>query len=252
MKRKIGVAASLALIAAGAFATGALAQCDQGFYIKFDADAFAFESNYTPATFHSAAGSQVVVVGKVSLFCAPFADLDASDPGREYTFIWAGMTSTGSLHTPIAGGGTYHRTDYNSGVFRIYEDLTPDAPTAAGGMPPNPPNATVPANFTDGTLILEGNIFNFYTTITRFSNGNFATAFRGDYQFTGPIGGTYYARVAGQLQNILGGLWCAEGTANGLCDLPDGYSSHPNGKFDGPPPVPVQATTWGAIKQMYR
>ena len=97
MKRKIGVAASLALIVAGAFATGAFAQCDQGFYIKFDENAFAFESNYNPATFVSAAGSQIVVVGKVSLFCAPFADLDASDPGKEYTFIWAGMTSIGTV-----------------------------------------------------------------------------------------------------------------------------------------------------------
>jgi len=252
MKRKIGVAASLALIAAGAFATGAIAQCDQGFYFKFDADAFAFESNYNPATFHSAPGSQLVVVGKVSLFCAPFADLDATDPTKEYTMVWAGMTSIGSTHVPIAGGATRHQTDYNSGVFQIYEDSPPDAPTALGGMPPAPPNAAVPANFTDGTKILEGNIYNFVTTVTRFSNGNFATSFRGDYQFTGPIGGTYFERVGGNLQQILGGVWCAQGTANGLCGLPAGYSSHPNGKFDGPPVVPVNATTWGAIKQIYR
>jgi hypothetical protein len=252
MKRKIGVAASLALIAAGAFATGAFAQCDQGFYFKFDADAFAFESNYTPATFTSAAGSQLVVVGKVSLFCAPFADLDASDPTKEYTFIWAGMTSIGTTHVPIAGGATRHQTDYNSGVFHIYSDSPPDAPTAAGGMPPNPPNATVPNNFFNGTLVIEGNLFNFVTTVTRFSNGNFATSFRGDYQFTGPIGGTYFDRVDGQLQNVMGGTWCAQGTANGLCDLPTGYSAHPNGKFDGPPPVSASKTTWGAIKQTYR
>ena len=251
MKRKIGVAASLALIAAGAFATGAFAQCDQGMQIKFDENAFAFESNYNPATFVSAPGSQIVVVGKVSLFCAPFADLDASDPSKEYTFIWAGMTSTGTVTTPIAGGGTYRRTDYNSGVFTIYEDLSPDAPTPAT-LAPNPPNAQVPSAYVDGNVILEGNIFNFYTTVTRFVNGNFATAFRSDYQFTGPVGGTYFNRVSGQLQAILGGLWCAEGTANGLCDLPNGYSSHPNGKWDGPQPVPTQATTWGAIKQMYR
>jgi hypothetical protein len=252
MKRKIGVAAALALIAAGAFATGAFAQCFEGFYFKFDADCFAFEDNYTPATFHSAPGSQLVVVGKVSQFCAPFADLDASDPAKEYTFIWAGMTSTGSTHVPIAGGATRHQTDYNSGVFLIYEDTSVDAPTATGGMPPSPPNGTVPSSFVDGTEILSGTLFNFVTTVTRFSNGTFATSFRGDYQFTGPVGGTYYSRVAGSLPDVMGGLWCAEGTANGLCDLPAGYSSHPNGKFDGPPVTPTSATTWGAIKQMYR
>ena len=251
MKRKIGVAASLALIAAGAFATGAFAQCDQGFYFKFDADCFAFESNYNPATFNSAAGSQLVVVGKMSLFCAPFADLDASDPTKEYTFVWAGMTSIGTTHTPIAGGATRHQTDYNSGVFTIYQDSSPDAPGAAL-MPANPPNATVPTNFIDGTPILEGNIFNFVNTVTRFVNGNFATSFRGDYQFTGPVGGTYFERVGGQLQNVFGGTWCAQGTANGLCPLPTGYSAHPTGKFDGPPPVPTTKTTWGAIKQTYR
>ena len=253
MKRKIGLAASLALLAATALVGSASAQCSTDPLIKFDADAFAYESNYNPATYISSAGSSLNVVGIVSLFGGALSDLNAADPAKEYTFLWTGLTSAGTVGpTPIAGGATRWQTTYTGGTFRIYEGTPRNAPTAAGGMPPNPPNATVPANFTDGTLILEGSIPTLVTTVTRFSNGSFSGSFRVDpYSFTGPIGGTYYNRVQGT-SCVLGGLWCVTGASGGQCSNPAGYSAHPNGKWDGPPPVEVSSSTWGAIKQLYR
>jgi hypothetical protein len=251
MKRKIGMVALLTLMTIGALATTALAQCGTGVLLKWDGNAFAYESSYNAATFHSDPGSQLVVVGKITLFCSPFQDLDTSDPTREYTFLWAGLTSAGTLHNPVAGGGTRHQTDYGSGVFFIYEDTSPDTP-GENSMPPNPPNAQVPSTYVDGTLILEGNLTNFQTTVTRFNNGNFATSFLANYQFTGPALSPYYQRIQGSLADQAQGTWCATGSANGLCGIPAGYSAHPNGKFDQPPPTPTQTSTWGSIKQLYR
>jgi hypothetical protein len=248
----------LALITAGAFATTALAQCESGFYIKWDADAFAYEDNYNPATFISSPGSQLVVVGIVSQFCAPFQDLDASDPTTEYTFVFAGLTSAGTVVTNLGPAATKFQTDYGQGVFLIFQDTPRDAPDHTT-MPPNPPVAgVVPDRFIDGTAILQGDLYNFVTTVTRSNNGpgttddTFVTSFRANYQFTGPGASIYYQRVQGSLQDIVGGAWCAKGTNGGLCDIPEGYSSHPNGKFDGPPVTAVRSSTWGAIKQTYR
>jgi hypothetical protein len=251
MKRKIGLAASLALLAATALTGSASAQCSTAL-IDFDA-ALAYESNYNVATYISTAGSQLNAAGVVAVFGGALADLDANDPTKEYTFVWTGLTSAGTVGpTPIAGGATRWQTNYTGGTFQIYEGSPRNAPTNTADFAPNPPNAMVPANFTDGTLILEGTIPTLVTTVTRFSNGVFSGSFRVDpYTFTGPVGGTYYNRVIGA-SCLLGGLWCVSGAANGQCTNPTGYSAHPNGKWDGPPPVEVESSTWGAIKQLYR
>ena len=251
MKRQIGVAMLVALTALTSLASGALAQCTTGMLIKWDENGFAYETLYNPNTFISSATSQLVVVGKVSAFCQMLIGLDATDPTKEYTYIFSGLTSAGTVGpTAIAGGSTRWTTNYGNGQFFIYEDNSPDAPNPVA-MPASPPNATVPANYTDGTVILSGNIVNFSTTITRFSTGSYATSFRGDFAFTG---GTLFNLVGPEF-GLLTGLWCANDDAApgvlGLCDLPTGYSSHPNGKFDQPS-TPAQTSTWGAIKQLYR
>lgn len=248
MKRKIGAAMLTGLLALAGFTHTASAQCGSGLLIKFDADAFAYETNYTAATFNSAAGSQLNVVGIVSVFCSPLNGLNPSDPAKEYTFIFTNLTSAGTVTTPLAGGSTRYQTNYGNGTFALYEGSPRNAPTAAGGMPPNPPNADVPSKFTDGTLILSGTLTNFITTITKFSTGTYSTSFRSDYQFTG---GTMYNLVSNTGTGLLSGVWCAAGSSTGLCTLPAGYSSHPNGKFDQPT-TNSQSSTWGAIKQLYR
>lgn len=248
MKSKIGVAALLGLMAFGLLATTAAAQCTgtyPGPMIKFDADCFAYETNYTPATFTSAAGSQLTVVGLVSLFCSPFTDLNPADPTTEYTFVWDNLTSLGTVAAP-ALGGTKYTTKYVGGGFRIYAGTPRNAPTAA--TLPALPSALVPATFMDGTLILQGSLDTLTTIVTRTSIGTYSGTFRATYLFTG---GTLFYRV-GNGTDLLSGAWCAAGSGVGLCSLPAGWSAHPNGKWDMPITTPALPSTWGAIKQLYR
>jgi hypothetical protein len=245
MKNKFAVAVTTGLLALGAVAPLAHAQnCSPGGMIEFDANAFAYESIYNPATLISSAGSQLNVVAIISLWCSPFQDLDASDPTKEYTLLLTGLTSAGTVTTPV-GPFTFYDTDYTGGTFAIYEGAPRNAPLA-GAMPVNPPNATVPANFVDGTLILNGTLANFRTSLSRLGAGDPNGSFRADYTFTGPAAGTYFTRVQGSGPGVLQGNWCVVGDC-----VPQGYSAHPNGKFDVPPTA-TRSSTWGTIKQLYR
>lgn len=249
MKSKLGMAV-MVLMAASAFATSAHAQCGTGPIIEFDNNTWSYESNYDIPNFHSNPGSQLSVVGKITLFCTPFADLNASDPTKEYTLLLTNLVSNGTVHTVVFGTGMKHETLYSGGDFLIYEDTTPDAPTLAT-LSPNPPNAQVPARFVDGSIILSGSLSGFDVTVTRQPTGSYNHSFRANYQFTGPVAGTYYNRVVGTGQGLLNGTWCHSGSANGLCALPAGYTAQPNGKFDLPTTA-AQTSTWGNIKQLYR
>jgi FtsP/CotA-like multicopper oxidase with cupredoxin domain len=242
MKRKIGVAVVLGLLALGAIAPNVSAQCGTGPMIDWDANSFAYETNYNSATLMSAPGSSLTVVGIVNLFCSPLAFLDPNDPTKEYTFVFSGLTSGGTVMSSPFPGLTVWATDYTGGTFAIYEGAPRNAPVA-GAMPINPPNASVPALFQDGTVILSGTLANFHTEITQQGTNAPVGSFTSDYTFTG---GTLGGLFAGTGTGYLSGLWCVSG-----CQIQAGYSAHPDGKFDMPP-TPAQASTWGTIKTLYR
>lgn len=252
MKRTIGVAALLGLLATGAFASLASAQCGtlgSGLLISFNNnDVFAYETAYDNTTNMSTLGSQLTVVGFVNLFCAPLADQDATDPSKEYTFIWNAMSAGTVGPSPFGISGSKWDTDYMNGTFTIYMGSPRNAPTAAT-LPPSPPNATVPITFTDGTAILTGTFNNpLHVTVTKGSTGNYSGSFNGTYQFTG---GTLFGRVGNAPSNV-NGLWCPAGSGSGHCTMPAGYSAHPNGKWDSPSSTPANVTTWGSIQALYR
>ena len=263
MKSKIGVAAVLGFMATALLATVAGAACNPpgdlaGVMIKFDNDAWAYETAYTPSTFMSAVGSQLTVVGLVSVFCTPFADLNPLDLNTEYTFVWDGLTSLGTFSEPYLGG-TRYTTKYVGGSFRIYAGSPRNAPTAAT-LPALPAPAVVPAAFVDGTMILGGVMDTLSVIFRRNSLGNYSGSFRTNYQSTG---GTLYGRVDNTV-NLLSGAWCPatppappglgmqSALVIGLCDLPTGWSAHHNGKWDTPISVRVAPSTWGMIKTLYR
>lgn len=260
MKSKIGVPAAIGLLATALLATAAAAQCmppgdNPGVMIKFDADAFAYETAYTPATFTSAAGSQLTVVGIVSVFCNPFSDLNPADPSTEYTFIWDGLTSVGTTYKTVGASGMQYTSRYVGGGFRIYAGSPRNAPTAAT-LPALPAPGVVPDAFTDGTMILGGVMSDtLFVIVTRSSIGSYTNSFRANYQCTG---GTLYDRV-GNAISLISGAWCAVPPNNpdppyptGTCQLPVGWSAHPNGKWDVPVTVPALRSTWGKVKTMYR
>jgi hypothetical protein len=238
MKKMIGVAVILGLLAAGTsttvFAQGA---CGTGQIIDWDANGFTWETPANPVNNVSPAGNSLHLVALVNLFCAPFADLDPNDPTTEYTIVFSGLTSTGTT-IPVSGFTTVWNTDYGSGTFAIYAGSPRNAPIYP--IPP-PGGGVVPDNYQDGVVILSGTLANFRTQITKSGSNPANGSFRSDYTFTG---GTLYSRVAGTGVGLLHGLW-------NLTSPPAGYSAHPDGKFDNPPTA-VRPSTWGAIKQLYK
>jgi hypothetical protein len=256
MKKSIGVAGLVALLALGASTPAALAQCGGQLLIKFDADCFSYESNAVlsplqggTGAYMSNAGSQLTVVGLITLFCAPLNGNVPNLPATEYSFVWSGMAAAAATTSvPFAGTGTKWDTDYTPGTFSIYEDSPADAPRATTPMPINPPNGTVPVNFADGTLILSGTISSLHVTVTRSNNlasAIWGGSFLANYAFTG---GTQFPLVAGSGTNSLNGQWCGKYPSG--C-TPEGYTGHPNGKFDFAV-TETKTSTWGTIKQLYR
>jgi len=243
MKKIYGVAAVLALLTVGV-ATSAFAQCGTGVMIKFDADAFAYETNYTPGTYNSAIGSQLSIVGLVSYFCAPMAALDPSDPNTEYSFYITSLTSGGTQVFGPFGGTTFYETDYAGGTFEIHEGSPENAPTAAGGMPALP-SVLVPATFIDGPVVLSGTFSNFHTSVS-VNGANINGSFIADYVASG---GSYFGAVGNGSAKFQGN-WCVVPAPTGC--VPATYSAHPNGKWDTPPTTAATSTTWGSIKQLYR
>jgi hypothetical protein len=245
MKKIIGVAAVAAILATGA-ATSALAQCGTGVMIKFDADAFAYETSYVNATYHSNPGSTLSMVGIVDLFCAPFLDLDPNDPTTEYTFYITGLTSAGTV-VSLNGPTTNYSTSYSGGTWEIHAGSPRNAPTAAGM--PALPSAQVPGNFTDGPVILSGTLSGFNTNIsvtvvgpTTITNGSFLASYV-------TTGGTLQGRV-GSGSAAFQGNWCPTMQPTGC--TPATYSAHPNGKWDTPGTTATLPNTWGRMKLLYR
>jgi hypothetical protein len=252
MKSKIWVAAALGLLATSLSAPVATAQCGSypGMMIKFDGDAWAYETAYNAATLTSTAGSQLTVVGTVSVFCFPFADLNPADTNTEYTFIWDGLVSQGTTSAAYLGTGTRYTTSYVGGNFRIYAGSPRNAPSVS--PPALPASGVVPNAFVDGSMILSGGMGPLAVVVTRLPTGNYSGSFRADYWNTG---GTLFDRV-GDATSLLTGGWCAVPPISpspiGTCSLAAGWSAHPYGKWDMPSTVPTLPSTWGTIKTLYR
>jgi len=274
MKRKIGVAALMAVMALGALTPAAFAQCTN-ILIKFDADCFAYETDaFLSAVqpdgnqaWKSNIGSQLTVVGLATLFCSPLnslvPDLTNPDPNqrKEYSFVWTGLTASGPLVNPpgspatsettVGGTGKRWVTNYSGGHFYIYENQPADAPREGTPMPANPPNATVPANFQNGTLILEGPLNGLTVSSLRSGANVWSGTFTTTYSFTGGtmfnstvlVGWNYGAGLP------LQGNWCLKYPSG--C-TPQGYTGHADGQWLPASPTVVKHSTWGAIKELYR
>ncbi len=186
-------------------------------------------------------GSTLFVVGTVSAFGPPLSFLNANDPTKDYTFYLYGMTSLGTTSTPVPPLGTAYVTTYTTGTIELYEGTPRDAAFA-----PNPPNASVPSTFTNGTLILSGTIDNLYTQTNDFSNFSTGNA-EGKITWTG---GTLLPFM-GQ-----GGHPCPSLFTGGLSWAPGvvipGYLFLHDGKIDLDCPTPARTSTWGRIKTLYK
>ena len=250
MKRTIGVAALLGLLLAGALATSAQAQCGTGPMIILNTATFAYETpNPVVFPYVSPVGNSLTVVGLVQKFCSPFLDLNTgpsqtatASPDTEYTVVYSGLTSLGTS-TNLIGSTYIYTTNYTTGSFYIYQNNPRNAPTSAAAMPGSPPNAAVPTNYQDGTLILTGTLANFRVTVTQTGTNAPNGSHRADATFTG---GTLYSRVQNTGTTLEQGNWCV----NGCLPPAGGYSAQLDGVFNTPA-TPAHNSTWGAIKLLY-
>ena len=227
--------AAVALLACAAVATshaGPIIDWDPAFFYVDPAGA-------TPT--NSPPGTQLFIVGNVSVFGPPLNFLNANDPTKDYTFYIYGLTSLGTTPTPVPPLGTAYLASYDSGVFELYEGTPRDA-----AFDPNPPNANVPSTFTNGKLLLSGTIDNFYTQTNNFSGFQTGNA-EGTITWTGGNLLSYVTEGGESCPTLFtGGLSWADGV------MPEGYLFRHDGKVDLDCPTPARTSTWGKIKTLYR
>ncbi len=246
MKRIIGLAATIAVLATATLVPLANAQCVSGtgtnILLKWDANGFSYEGPNAYTGYVSPAGNVLTNVLAVSLFCSPLAGLDPNDPAKEYTMVWSGLVSQGTVSAPFGSSGMKYTTVYTGGTFSLYEGPVNARAWTTATVPL--PGLALPA-YTDGTVILSGAIDSLVTLVTQSSLGTVSGSFRGSYRITG---GTYQNQFCGglALTALMDGLWYP-------VSPPSGYTGHNNGKFDAPDcTTPTGTSTWGRLKTLYR
>jgi hypothetical protein len=129
----------------------------------------------------------------------------------------------------------------NPGRGRFYEDSRTTGTPAVYGIAP--PNGTAPSTFTDGTLILGGQIEFLVLSYDYVANqGGFTGNLRLDE-------GT----LLGQIPLAQRDGWTLAGLAGRPNpSVPVGYDHQISGECRIPGPVPAAHRTWGALKALYR
>jgi hypothetical protein len=132
------------------------------------------------------------------------------------------------------------------GRTRYYEDSKTTGTAPVYGM--NPPNATAPSTFIDGTVALGGKTYNF-EVIYDYGTGQGDIAGNMDLDEGSDL---IYIPVASRPGWVIGGISGAHslsGPPN--TSVPLGYDHQVNGECDRQSPTPASHHTWGAIKALY-
>ncbi|MBI5710512.1 MAG: hypothetical protein HZC42_09445 [Candidatus Eisenbacteria bacterium] len=166
-------------------------------------------------------------------YLQPYVDTGVN----EYTFYFYDLT----VATRFFAGGVLEVTFDNNGRGRYFEDSRTSGSPGTYGT--NPPNATAPSTFTDGTLALGGQIDNFALVYDfNLDQGNF----QGNMTLDEGVDLIYIP--SGQRAGwTLGGL---AGRPNAT--VPQGYDNQISGECRIPGPTPTTHATWGALKALYR
>lgn len=195
---------------------------------------FAKEGTRVAGDQISVANDVLTIVGFVADFNMPFDDLDPNDPAKEYTYVYSGLVSQGTV---VSGGGSFifYDTQYTGGTLRVYCDTNMNADYADMNT------------FMDGDMILEASLSNFVISTKSFNCSGTQNA---NLQFTG---GSLFNRVS------LGGIGFT-GIATGLFSVcpsfvddareAEGYFGLSDTKLDVEEPVPTENRSWGQIKRI--
>lgn len=231
----------LLLIAVAAFAAPASATTTYDLLFAFTGFDYQYPNTVLgPTLDHSdylAVGEGYNVVGFVTQF-GPDLTPYVNTSTNEYTNYIFGLTV--NTHTYFSG---FFEADFNNGGrARYYEDSKTTGTHGTYGT--NPPNATSPSTFIDGTVGLGGSVDNFILDI----NFNVSPA-------SGTFQGTMNLDEGNELIYIPAGErsgWTLGGTAGvGNPSVPTGYDNQVTGQCQVQV-TPVEHKTWGSIKALYR
>lgn len=201
--------------------------------LLFDYVGFDFESpDLNPAVF-GAVGDGYQGVGEVPVLYAPLVfDMSLN----QYTYHFDGLTAATRTSIP-----PFVIIDYaGPATLTIYEDPISGGTAADYGT--NPPNATAPPSFVDGTAILIGDLTNFRFV---FNTSNNTGSFEADFE---AVGGSQIGNIP--LNERLG--WTFAGATGNSATIPTGYDHQIDGQTFLNPPVSNRSGTWGDIKARYR
>lgn len=162
-------------------------------------------------------------------FCDPVFGVDLMM--TELTFYAYGMVSTGEFDM----GGGITMIAYTGGTLEIWMD---PAKNADFGI--NPPNATVPSTFTDGTLFFEGAFTDFALFLAADGSGSFEGNLDG-------LDGMILSQVCAGCAYTWGGAFTPQSGAF----VPEGYDLQIDGVFEIDISVPETEATWGSVKALY-
>jgi hypothetical protein len=201
--------------------------------LLFDYVGFDYEFPNPNPTVFGEPGSSYVGLGTVP---GVFAPLVSNPAVNEYTYVMQGLTSISSTNI----GGNFWKIDYGPGTITIYEDPISGGTTADYGV--DPPSATAPSTFTDGTPILIGTLTNFQFVVDQ-SNG------------TGSFDGVFTVTGGTQLGNFplnQRAGWTFSGSTGNALNIPHGYAHQCDGQTFLNNPVGVKKVSWGHLKAGYR
>jgi len=237
MKRKV-----LLLILTGALALAAPAAADQ-FLLGFNG--FDYDSALATSTHYLDTGDQYHSVGYITSVDPGLLGSYVDFSVNEYTYYMYGL----KVDLQSFGGGVLEADMgfTTTGRTRYYED--PLSGGTHGVYGTNPPNATAPATFTNGTVALGGKTYNFVLNYDfNLCQGDFS----GNMDLDEGVD-LIYIPVSQQPGWVLGGL---SGTKALSCttntSIPAGYDHQVTGECRRPSVTPSTHKTWGAIKALYR
>ncbi len=185
---------------------------------------FGFE---TGGLFPSNAGDELNIEA-ITSHADPVFEVDLGT--YELTFHVSGLISTGGY---LNGSTTV--VNYTGGTLEIFMDA---ARNADWGV--NPPNATVPASFTDGELFFRGE-FNSFTLY--FAPGGYGS-------FEGSLDAVDGTMIDGGCSGCVY-TWAGSFTSEGGAQIPAGYDLQVDGGFQIDSTVDTETASWGSVKALF-
>jgi hypothetical protein len=157
---------------------------------------------------------------------------------NEYTFSIQNLCTAMVDSTTIPGLIIW---SFTGGTVDVYEDAIAGGTHRDYGI--NPPNATAPSTFEDGTLVLGGD-FSMMTLVWNTFSG------------VGSLEGTMDLNRGSQLSNIpmnqrTGWTLAATRDIDDPIPTPEGYFWQIDGYLEISDPIPTEQKSWGELKRQY-